>query len=97
MSPSEYYRGGTNLKPRRDEVRFDPATGLVLPRRGVSVYSRPDNLDRFGGPYKIMQLPPGLRILQFGRDPTHFEIIPDQPMTFEEYERHLQAITLAPA
>lgn len=90
-----YYRGGTNLVPKRNEVRFHRISGLVLPRRGVSVYSRPAGLDRFGGAYLIVSMPAGLRIVQIGVDPFHHEIIPDQPMPFDEYERLLGQISLA--
>jgi len=47
--PSEYFRSGRGLAPTPADVRIDPATGLVRTTHGVSVYDRPDNLDRFGG------------------------------------------------
>jgi hypothetical protein len=91
----DYYRGGSNLVPRRNEVRIHRISGLVLPQRGVSVYSRPDGLDRFGGAYRIVSVPAGLRIVQIGVDPFHHEIIPDQPLRLDEYEKLLRQIILA--
>jgi hypothetical protein len=96
MAPVEYYRGGSSLKPRPIDVRIDRATGLLRPGRGVSVYCRPDGLERFGGAHRVTQVPPELAIVQVGRDPTHFEIVPTRPMTFEEYERALEKIVLLP-
>jgi hypothetical protein len=96
MNVVEFYRGGSSLKPKRREVRIDPNTGLVQPLRGVSVFNRPDNLDRFGGPHRVTNLPTELQIVQRGHDPTHFEIVPVQPMTFKEYEDALGRIVLVP-
>jgi hypothetical protein len=90
----DFYRGGSNLTPKPREVRIDPATGLVLPVRGVSVFDKPDNLEPFGGAYRLDNLPPTLRIIQVGRDPHHHEIVAAQPMTMAEYERELGKITL---
>ena len=46
MAEGDFYRGGTNLRPRPFEVRIDPTSGLVLPTHGISVFSRPDNLEQ---------------------------------------------------
>ena len=96
MSAQQYYRGGSSLKPKSGEVIIHPTTGLVQPRRGVSVYDRPDNLHRFGGAYRVTQVPVELKIVQHGRDPWHFEIVPVRPMTMQEYEQALAAIVLIP-
>ncbi len=96
MSPIEYYRGGSSLKPQPIDVRFDPATGLLRPGRGVSVYSRPDGLERFGGAHRVTQGPPELTIVPVGRNPTHFEIVPVRPMPLDEYEQALAKIVLVP-
>jgi hypothetical protein len=96
MSSPKYYRGGTNLTPRRSEVKFDKATGLVLPQRGLSVFDRPDNLDRFGGAHEVTNLPEGLRVIQAGRDPHHHEVVPAVPMSFDEFADLLKRIVLVP-
>jgi hypothetical protein len=94
---ADYYRGGNSLQPDPDEVKIDPATGLLQPTHGVSVFDRPDNLERFGGPYRVTNVPPELRIVQRGRNPRHFEIVPARPMTWAEYEAALGKIILVPA
>lgn len=92
----EYYRGGNDLKPRRGEVAIDRGTGLLKPLRGVSVYNRPDNLEKLGGAHRLVNVPAERKIVQRGRDPTHFEVIPAFPMTLKEYEDALARITLVP-
>jgi hypothetical protein len=94
MPATEYYRGGSSLKPRFRDIKLDPATGLVQPTRGISVYSRPEGLERFGGAYRVTTIPDNLRIMQRGRDPYHFEIIPAHAMTLSEYEEALNQIKL---
>jgi hypothetical protein len=89
-----YYRGGNNLKPRRIDLRFDRVTGFVLPKRGVSVYNRPDGLDRFGGAFRVDNIPPELTVVQTGVDRAHFEIIPVRAMPLADYEAALAKITL---
>jgi len=93
---ARFYRGGSSLRPRPGEVRIDPGTGLLRTTHGISVFDRPDNLDRFGGAYEIVTLPDTLRIIQRGRDLHHFEIVPAFPMTFAEYEDALKQIALVP-
>lgn len=94
MSTDNYFRGGSSLKPRPGEVQTDPTTGLLRPTRGASVFNRPDNLDRFGGAYRVTQLPVELRIIRRGPDPSHFEIVPARPMTLQQVEEALGKIVL---
>src|SRR5439155_4904515 len=96
MATNQYYRGGNSIRPKPYEVRIDPATGLLRTTHGVSVYDRPDNLSRFGGAYQVTAVPGELRIVQRGRDPHHFEIVPSKPMTLAEYEQALNQIILVP-
>jgi hypothetical protein len=93
----EFYRGGDSLKPTSRDVRVDPITGFLKNTRGVSVFSRPDGLDRFGGAYRLTNVPPELSIIQRGANPTHYEIVPATAMTLTEYEEALNKITLVPA
>jgi hypothetical protein len=69
---------------------------MVLPRRGISVYTRPDGLDRFGGAHEVGVIPEGVRIVQVGKDPFHHEIIPAEPMPFDAYVELLNQIPLVP-
>src|SRR6266511_3231773 len=96
MSVPTLYRGGNSLKPRRMDVRFDRATGLVKPERGVSVSTRPDGLDRFGGAYVLGPIPAELQAIQIGKDPFHHELVPSIPMSFDRYAELLGQITLVP-
>ena len=94
MATGTFFRGGPSLTPRLREVRIDTVTGLVQTTHGVSVYSRPDGLNRFGGVFEVGFLPTELRIIQRGRDPFHYEIVPAIPMIFEEYEAALSLVSL---
>jgi hypothetical protein len=89
-----YYRGGSSLVPRPIDVIINPGTGMVSPTRGVSVFDRPDGLDRFGGAYEVGPLPPSLKIVKTGRNPHHFEIAPAHEMTMNEYQAELAKIPL---
>jgi hypothetical protein len=96
MAAVEYYRGGNSLKPKLRDLRFDPVTQFVRETHGVSVFSRPDGLERFGGAFRLSNIPDELRIIRRGLDPYHFEIVPIQPMPLDEYEAALQKIVLTP-
>jgi hypothetical protein len=78
------------------DVIINPQTGLISPTRGVSVFDRPDGLERFGGAYELGTVPPALRVIQRGRDPHHHEIVPAYPMTLSEYEGELAKVSLKP-
>ena len=92
----DYYCGGNSLAPRPQDVRIDPATGLLLTTHGVSVFDRPDGLERFGGAIRVTAVPATLGIIRRGRNPHHFEIVPAQPMTMTDYEDALSRIVLVP-
>jgi hypothetical protein len=94
MADAVYYRGGSSLAPKPGEVRLDPATGLLRTTHGISVFDRPDGLDRFGDVYEVTAVPEELRIVQRGRDPHHHEIVPARPMTMTEYEQALSRVVL---
>jgi hypothetical protein len=96
MADAVFYRGGSSLTPRPGEVRIDPATGLVRTTHGISVFDRPDGLERFGGAHQVAQLPGTLRVVQRGRDPHHHEIVAAAPMTPDEFETELAKIVLVP-
>lgn len=96
MSEPTFYRGGPNLAPRRFEVKLDAASGMVRPLRGVSVSTRPDGLERFGGVFVVGKLPPELKVIQVGRDSHHHEIVPVTPMSFDEYADFLSRVALSP-
>lgn len=80
-----YYRGGSSLVPRPIDVIINPNSGLLSTTRGVSVFDRPDGLDRFGGAYEVGPIPGTLMVVQRGRDKHHYEIVPAAPMPLDEY------------
>jgi hypothetical protein len=96
MAAREFYRGGSSLVPKRRELHFDPATGDVLPERGVSVSSSPDGLEKFGGAHRVLSVPPELQIVRIGKSPNHYEIVPVQAIPYGDYIDALQRIQLEP-
>lgn len=96
MSQQRLFRGGASLAPRPNDIRIDPVTGLVRPGRGVSVFSEPDGLERFGGVFEVTGVPPELSVVQTGRNPKHHELAPATPMTVAEYEAALSQVVLTP-
>ncbi len=96
MSQQRYFRGGPSLAPRPIDVRPDPVTGLLRPGRGVSVFSEPDGLERFGGAFEVTSVPPELTVVQTGRNPKHYELAPTAPMTMAEYTAALGRVGLSP-
>jgi hypothetical protein len=94
MADVEVYRGGNDLSPR--DIDVDPATGLVLPGRGVSVSSSPTGLERYGGPFRVVSVPPELGVEQVGRRKWHYEIVPKHPMTRAAYNDALRRVVLVP-
>src|ERR1051325_4578479 len=90
------YRGGISLRFRRDEVKIDPLTGLLRTTYGISVDTDPEFVRRFGGAFRITNVPEGLEIIQRGRRPEHFEIVPAYPMTEDRYQELLDKIDLEP-
>ena len=77
------------VKP--NEVRLD-ANGMVKPTHGISVNSSPSGLERFGGAQQIKHLPEGLQIIQRGKNPSHFEIVPTQPTELEHFQQLLNKV-----
>jgi hypothetical protein len=92
--PTIYFRGGPSLAARPIDVIIDRETKLLATSRGLSIFDRPEGLDRYGGAFEVGPIPMSLRIVKTGRNPHHFEIAPDYPMTFAEYEAELTKIPL---
>jgi hypothetical protein len=96
VADRDYYRGGNDLTPKPRELVIDRSTGRVLPVHGVSVSSVPTGLEKYGGPHVVTNVPPELQIIQVGRRPTHFEIVPVRAMPYDEYLQALGKIVLVP-
>jgi len=89
---TNYYRGGDNMTVRAHEVKLKG--GMVQPKRGISVNSNPldPNVVNFGGAYRLANIPKGLTV-RFTKG-THYEIIPTQAMTLNQYQNLLNMIKL---
>lgn len=90
----DVYRGGYDVHPKPDEYKVDPSNGFVKSTHGVSVETDAAALARFGAVLRIKSLPATLKIVQRGKRPTHFEIVPRQPMTPDDYEAALGQVIL---
>ena len=94
-SPQLLFRGGSDLTPRLGiDVVVDPNTGLLRSDRGISLYSDPSPVEKFGGAYRVAFIPPGLKAEQRGRHARHYELMPAELMTFERYVELLAQVIL---
>ena len=99
-----YYRAGNSLEVRAIDFKIDPATGKSpakgntkgLIARGISLFNEKDfiKVQAKGIPYKVESVPSGLAIEQRGANPNHFEIVPQHPMTIDEYRTLLEQVVL---
>lgn len=90
----DVFRGGSDVTVRPGEVKIG-RDGLVQPIRGLSVDTDPANLVRFGSARRIVSIPDELQIIQRGLRATHFEVVPKQPMSLQDFQRFVNAIVLA--
>ena len=91
------FRGGNSLIAREIDVAIDKVTGLVLPKRGVSLDTIADNMKKFGGAFQVKSIPDQLQIIQRGARPSHFEIVPKAPMRLDVFNDLLKKVVLGPA
>jgi len=94
MDRKVFYRGGQSLEPSSEEVKFNPLTGLLRTTHGVSVFDSPEQVERFGGAYRLESIPATLAVIQRGRDLRHHEIVPAHPMSWDEYREALLEVKL---
>ena len=92
------YRGGPDLTPRDIDIAIDRSTGMLRTSKGVSLNADPSKVEGFGGAFQVdmESVPDQLRIVQRGRDLNHFEIVPAEPMTHDNYADLLKQIRLIP-
>ena len=88
---NDYYRGGNDFSANPSEVKINK-NGMVQTTHGVSVNTNPNAVTQHGTPHKIVDLPDGLDIIQRGGKPSHYEIVPSQPMPFAQYQDLLSQI-----
>ena len=84
------YRGGKDLtlKPNEYKILKDGT------KRGLSVNTDPAQVQRFGGAYRVKRIPRGLKIVQQGKNLSHYEIIPNDPLTSELFQELINKIVL---
>ncbi len=87
-----YYRGGNGFTLKDKDIKYDPQTGQVKTTHGLSIHAEADKVANFGGAYKIVSIPKELQIIQRGKDKNHFEIVPKQQMSKEDFQKHLNQI-----
>jgi hypothetical protein len=87
------YRGGRSLEVKPGEIKVGK-DGLVQPTQGLSLDTDPANLVRFGGASKVRSIPDELRIVQRGKRDTHFEVLPEEPMTPGRYQELVRRVEL---
>ena len=88
------YRGGSNIDVRDIDVRIKD--GMVQTTRGPSLNSDPTKVEKFGGAYRVERLPEELQIIQRGTDPSHYEIVPKNPMPLERFVQLVKEVKLVP-
>ena len=86
------YRGGSDLtlKPNEYKVLSDGT------KRGLSTNIDPTQVEKFGGAYRVKRIPRGLKIVQQGKNLSHYEIIPDKALTIEQFQFLINKIVLTP-
>lgn len=95
--PQGVFRGGADLTPRLGiDVLLERNTGLLRTDRGISRFDDPVKAERFGAVYVVESFPEGLKMQPRGRDSSHYELMPAEPMTFERYVELLTRVVLRP-
>ncbi|WP_260432614.1 RHS repeat domain-containing protein, partial [Burkholderia sp. Bp9140] len=92
---AKYYRGAKagskpSFEPRPGEYKV--RDGNVQPTHGVSVFDNPESCSCRGFvPHEVdpESVSEDLKIIQRGKDPAHFEIIPANPMAEDDYKSAL--------
>ena len=87
----DYYRGGDDFSAKPSDIKLTQ-NGLVKTTHGVSVNTNPAAVANHGTPHKIVDLPDGLNIIQRGKNISHYEIVPIQPMSLSKYQDLLSQI-----
>ena len=61
---------------------------------GLSLNLDKVKMSKFGGAFRVKYIPDLLKIIQRGKDPNHYEIVPKIPMTLEQYKDLLAKVVL---
>lgn len=84
------YRGGNSMQVKPNEFKI-LSNGT---KRGISVNTNPAQVQNFGGAYRIQKVPRGLKIVQQGKNLSHYEIISNKVLTLNKYQALLDKIVL---
>ena len=76
------------LKPNEYKILSDGT------KRGLSTNIDSTQLERFGGAYRVKRIPRGLKIVQQGKNLSHYEIIPNNALTAEQFQHLINKIVL---
>jgi len=95
--PQGVFCGGPDLTPRLGiDILLELNTGLLRTDRGISPFDDPAKAARFGEVYVVESFREGLKMQQRRRDPSHYELMPSEPMPFERYVELLTQVVLRP-
>ncbi|HRE57812.1 MAG TPA: hypothetical protein PLW09_08305 [Candidatus Kapabacteria bacterium] len=89
------FRGGSSFTLKPGEFKLN-ADGLVKTTHGVSLDVNASTVSKFGGAYQIESIPNGLKIIQRGPRPEHFEIVPSYEMSVQQFQGLLNQIKTIP-
>ncbi|MEV4110944.1 polymorphic toxin-type HINT domain-containing protein [Nonomuraea sp. NPDC049695] len=103
-NPDQCFRGARSNEspsfvPRPNDFKVDAETGFVRETHGISVFDNPESVSLKGFvPHQIDEssIPRTLRVIQRGRDPRHYEIVPapGANLTPERYAAELGKIKI---
>ena len=88
------YRGGSSFEVKPGEVKIKD--GMVQTTHGPSLNLDPEKVKKFGGAYRVKEIPDELQIIQRGKDLRHYEIVPKDPMPLEKFVELLKKVKLGP-
>ncbi len=94
------YRGGDDLNLKPGEFKVSTSTEAKYPVRGLSLTLDKDKAEGFGGAFRIVEIPEGLKMIHTPSksDPSHYDIIPVDPKTTQpKYQELLNQIKIEKA
>jgi len=74
------------------DVKLDNKTNLVKTNKGISLDLHPENVEKFGGAFRIKSIPPELKIIQQGVRPSHHLLVAREPMPLKKFRELLNKV-----
>ena len=84
------YRGGISVQVKTGEYKI-LINGTKI---GISVNTNSTQVQNFDDAYRVQKVPRGLKIVQQGKNFSHFEIIPNKVLSLSQYQALLNKIVL---